>query len=39
MADKGLKPVIDSTYPFEQAEAAYARANEGAFGKVVVRLD
>ena len=38
MASKGLKPVIDSTYTFDQAEAAYARANEGAFGKVVVTL-
>lgn len=39
MAERGLKPVIDSTYSFEQAEAAYARAGEGAFGKVVVTLD
>lgn len=38
MVEKGLKPVIDSIYPFEQAEAAYARANEGAFGKVVVSM-
>lgn len=38
MAAKGLKPVIDSTFGFDQAEAAYARANEGAFGKVVVTL-
>lgn len=39
MAEKGLKPVIDSTYGFEEAEAAYARANEGAFGKVVITLN
>jgi NADPH:quinone reductase-like Zn-dependent oxidoreductase/pimeloyl-ACP methyl ester carboxylesterase len=39
MAEKGLKPVIDSTYSFDQAEEAYARANEGAFGKVVITLD
>ncbi|WP_165321870.1 alpha/beta fold hydrolase [Rhizorhabdus phycosphaerae] len=39
MVSKGLKPVIDSSYPFDQAEAAYARANHGAFGKVVVTLD
>ena len=39
MAERGLKPVIDSTYPFDQAEAAYARAGQGAFGKVVVTLD
>lgn len=38
MAAKGLKPVIDSTFAFDEAEAAYARANEGAFGKVVVTL-
>ena len=39
MAERGLKPVIDSTYPFDQAEAAYARAGQGAFGKVVVKPD
>ncbi len=38
MAGKGLKPVIDSSYPFDQAEAAYTRASQGAFGKVVVTL-
>ena len=38
MSEKGLKPVIDSMFPFDEAEAAYARANEGAFGKVVVTL-
>lgn len=38
MAAKGLRPVIDSTFAFDEAEAAYARANEGAFGKVVVKL-
>lgn len=39
MAERGLKPVVDSTYSFDQAEAAYARAGQGAFGKVVVTLD
>jgi NADPH:quinone reductase-like Zn-dependent oxidoreductase/pimeloyl-ACP methyl ester carboxylesterase len=39
MGEKGLKPVIDSIYAFDQAEDAYARANAGAFGKVVVTLD
>jgi NADPH:quinone reductase-like Zn-dependent oxidoreductase/pimeloyl-ACP methyl ester carboxylesterase len=33
-----LKPVIDSTFEFDTAEAAYARAASGAFGKVVVTL-
>lgn len=39
MATKGLKPVIDSVYSFEEAEAAYARAAQGAFGKVVITLN
>lgn len=38
MSKRGLKPVIDSTYSFDAAEAAYARAGAGAFGKVVVTL-
>ncbi len=33
-----LKPIIDSTFDFGAAEAAYARAAGGAFGKVVVTL-
>jgi NADPH:quinone reductase-like Zn-dependent oxidoreductase len=37
MADRGIKPVIDSVYPFEQAAAAFARLESGdAFGKVVL---
>lgn len=38
MSAHGLRPVIDSTFPFEDAAAAYARAAAGPFGKVVVRL-
>jgi len=38
MVCHGLKPVIDSTFGFDQVEAAYARADAGAFGKVVVTL-
>lgn len=38
MVANGLKPVIDSRYDFEDAEAAYARADNGAFGKVVIQL-
>lgn len=33
-----LKPVIDSVHEFDAAEAAYARAAGGAFGKVVITL-
>jgi NADPH:quinone reductase-like Zn-dependent oxidoreductase len=37
MAARGIKPVIDSVYPFEQAAAAFARLESGdAFGKVVL---
>lgn len=38
MAEHQLRPVIDSTFGFDDAEAAYARAAGGAFGKVVVTL-
>lgn len=38
MVEHGLKPVIDSQFGFDEAEAAYARAGEGAFGKVVIHL-
>lgn len=38
MVTNGLKPVIDSQFDFDDAEAAYARADKGAFGKVVIRL-
>ncbi len=38
MTEHDLKPVIDSRFAFEAAEDAYARAGEGAFGKVVVEL-
>jgi NADPH:quinone reductase-like Zn-dependent oxidoreductase len=37
MTERGIKPVIDSVYPFEQAAAAFARLESGeAFGKVVL---
>jgi NADPH:quinone reductase-like Zn-dependent oxidoreductase len=37
MAERSIKPVIDSVYPFEQAAAAFARLASGdAFGKVVL---
>ena len=38
MSAHGLKPVIDSIFGFDDAEAAYARAGAGAFGKVVIRM-
>jgi NADPH:quinone reductase-like Zn-dependent oxidoreductase len=34
----GISPVIDSTYRFEDAKAAYARLAEGPLGKVVIRI-
>lgn len=34
----GLKPVIDATYPFEQAPQAFAHLRRGAFGKIVITL-
>ncbi len=39
MNEHGIRPVIDSVFGFADAEAAYARAAEGAFGKVVITLD
>jgi NADPH:quinone reductase-like Zn-dependent oxidoreductase len=37
MAARGIAPVIDSVYPFEEAAAAFARLESGdAFGKVVL---
>lgn len=38
MALHRLKPVVDSVFGFDEAEAAYARAAAGAFGKVVVTM-
>lgn len=38
MAKHGVKPVIDSAFDFAAAEDAYAAADKGAFGKVVVKL-
>lgn len=39
MQDKGLRPIIDSVFAFDDADAAYARTEEGAFGKVIVSLE
>lgn len=39
MVDHGLKPVIDATFSFDEAEQAYRQADKGAFGKVVITLD
>ena len=38
MVAHGLKPVIDHVFSFDEAEAAYARADAGAFGKVVIAM-
>ena len=37
--DHGIKPVIDSTYPFAEAHAAFGHLRRGAFGKVVIDID
>lgn len=34
----GIKPVIDTVFPFTEAAAAFARLGQGPFGKVVVRI-
>ncbi len=39
VADKALHPVIDSVFGLSQAEEAYKRADTGAFGKVVIRME
>lgn len=33
-----IKPVIDQTYGFEEAPAAFARLEEGPFGKIVISI-
>jgi NADPH:quinone reductase-like Zn-dependent oxidoreductase/pimeloyl-ACP methyl ester carboxylesterase len=38
VAQHGIKPVIDSVFGLNDIEAAYARAGEGGFGKVVVKF-
>jgi len=35
----GIAPVIDSSFSFEQSDAAYARVEQGAFGKVLITAD
>jgi NADPH:quinone reductase-like Zn-dependent oxidoreductase/pimeloyl-ACP methyl ester carboxylesterase len=39
MVEHGLKPVIDRRFSFDEAEAAYAHAETGVFGKVVIAFD
>ncbi|MFM0336672.1 zinc-dependent alcohol dehydrogenase family protein [Paraburkholderia fungorum] len=34
----GLKPVVDTVYPFDELPAALAHVERGAFGKVVVKV-
>jgi NADPH:quinone reductase-like Zn-dependent oxidoreductase len=38
MVGHKLRPVIDCEFSFEAAEDAYARSEQGAFGKVVINL-
>lgn len=38
MSKHGLKPVIDAVFDADHVPQAYARAADGAFGKVVIRL-
>jgi len=38
MVKHAIKPVIDEVFSFDDAAAAYARADGGVFGKVVVTL-
>jgi NADPH:quinone reductase-like Zn-dependent oxidoreductase len=39
VTDKGLKPVIDSTYPLEEARAAQEKMEKGEqFGKIVIKI-
>jgi NADPH:quinone reductase-like Zn-dependent oxidoreductase len=36
--DAGIKPVIDSVYPFAKAPDAFARLDLGPFGKIVIEV-
>ncbi len=38
MVSHGIRPVIDSTFAFDDARIAYDRAAKGAFGKVVITM-
>lgn len=38
MVAHAIKPVVDAVFDFDAAEQAYARADKGAFGKVVITL-
>lgn len=38
MEEKGLRPILDRVYAFDEAEDAYARTASGAFGKIVVSM-
>ncbi|WP_433556086.1 zinc-dependent alcohol dehydrogenase family protein [Pseudonocardia xinjiangensis] len=35
---RGIKPVIDTVYPFEDSLAAFERVGQGAFGKIVISV-
>src|SRR5690349_7583929 len=39
LADRGLRPVIDRAFPFDQAESAFSYLESGShFGKVVIKV-
>lgn len=38
VSSKGIKPIIDSVFPFNQSVAAFDRINSGVFGKVIVSI-
>jgi len=38
MVEHRLTPLIDRTFDFNEAEAAYQHCARGAFGKVIVRV-
>jgi NADPH2:quinone reductase len=38
MTETGVRPVVDSVFPFEQVVEAFGRLAQGPMGKVVVRV-
>jgi NADPH:quinone reductase-like Zn-dependent oxidoreductase len=38
MDEHKIRPLIDSEFEFENAEAAFKRMDEGAFGKIVIKV-
>jgi NADPH:quinone reductase-like Zn-dependent oxidoreductase len=38
MSRKGYKPLVDSTFDFEQLPAAFERLREGPMGKVLIKI-